>query len=353
MALKLDRDGKLKEALAVYETRAKDTLAQGDRLRWAGALLRAGRESEARAVFDQLLAEDQTSPHARGAAGGHTAALCASTALAAGAPAVAVGYARTATKLDAGDERSGLLLARALVASGDRTTARVTLKGLAAASSAWSDGPRLELARWQLLAGDSTAARRQLDRVPAEVVAQMIQDSVRANLLLARGDWEKAEALLRASERKVPRGLDEGGVDGAWRNVQRELRWVRLRRALALWRLEGPAAAAPEAAKAEASDEAYVHAAAGMLLAAYDAADGRGDDAAARLAVLGGHDFRLTASLEQLAAAIRSGKERPAAAQAAGAALATEDRSADLLSAAVADALGGTSATEAARTAQR
>jgi len=96
-----------------------------------------------------------------------------------------------------------------------------------------------------------------------------------------------------------------------------------------------------------------VHAAAGMLLAACDVADGRGNDAAARLAVLGGHDFRLTASLERLGAALRSGTERTPAARAAADALAAEDHSADLLSAAIADALGGTSATAAAGTAQR
>ena len=353
LAVKLDREGKLAEALPVYETRAKETLAQGDRLRWAGALLRAGRDQEARAVFDQLLAEDRTSPHTRGAAGGHTAAVCASTALAAGAPGVAVSYARTAARLDPGDERSSLLLTRALVASGDRAGARATLKALDAASAGWSDGLRIELARWQLLAGDPAPARRMLERTLPEVVAQMVQDSVRANMLLARGDWEKAEALLRASERKVPKGLDEGRVDAAWRNVQRELRWVRLRRALALWRLEGPAAAVPEAAKAEASDEAYVHAAAVMLLAACDAADDRRDDAAARLGVLAGHDARLAAVLGKMSAALRSGEDRVAAARATADALAAQDHSADLLSAAVADALGGASATRGSETAQR
>jgi tetratricopeptide (TPR) repeat protein len=351
--MELDQEGKLTQALPVYETRAKETLAQGDRLRWAGALLRAGREQEARAVFDQLLAEDRTSPHTRGGPGGHTAAVCASTALAAGAPGVAVSYARTAARQDPDDERTSLLLARALVAAGDRSGARTTLKALDGTSTGWSDGFRIELARWQLLAGDPAPARRVLERTLPEVVAQMVQDSVRANMLLARGDWEKAEALLRASERKVPKGLDERRVDVAWRNVQRELRWVRLRRSLALWRLEGPAAAVPEAAKAEASDEAYVHAAAVLLLAACDAADGRRDDAAARLGVLAGHDPRLAEVLGKMSAALRSGEDRVAAARSTVDALAAQDRSADLLSAAVADALGGASATCGSETARR
>jgi len=353
MAMELDQEGKLTQALPVYETRAKETLAQADRLRWAGALLRAGREQEARAVFDQLLSEDRTSPHTRGGPGGRTAAVCASTALAAGAPGVAVSYARTAARQDPDDERTSLLVGRALVAAGDRSGARTTLKALDGTSAGWSDGLRIELARWQLLAGDPAPARRVLERTLPEVVAQMVQDSVRANMLLARGDWEKAQALLRASERKVPKGLDERRVDVAWRNVQRELRWVRLRRSLALWRLEGPAAAVPEAAKAEASDEAYVHAAAVLLLAACDAADGRRDDAAARLGVLAGHDPRLAEVLGKMSAALRSGEDRVAAARSTVDALAAQDRSADLLSAAVADALGGASATRASETARR
>jgi Flp pilus assembly protein TadD len=141
-----------------------------------------------------------------------------------------VSYARTAVRQDPDDERTSLLLARALVAAGDRSGARTTLKALDGTSTGWTDGLRIELARWQLLAGDPAPARRVLERTLPEVVAQMVQDSVRANMLLARGDWEKAEALLRASERKVPKGLDAGRVDVAWRNVQRELRWVRLRR---------------------------------------------------------------------------------------------------------------------------
>jgi len=128
---------------------------------------------------------------------------------------------------------------------------------------------------------------------------------------------------------------------------------ARLRRALALWRLEGPAAAVPEATKAEASDEAYVHAAAVLLLAACDAADERRDDAAARLGVLAGHDPRLAAVLGKMSAALRSGEDRVAAARSTADALAAQDHSADLLSAAVAHALGGASATRASETARR
>jgi hypothetical protein len=109
----------------------------------------------------------------------------------------------------------------------------------------------------------------------------------------------------------------------------------------------------PEAAKAEASDETYVHAGAVLLLAACDATDDRRDEAAARLRVLAGHDPRLEAVLGKMSAALRSGEDRLAAAKATAEALAAQDHSADLLSAAVADALGGAPATHASETARR
>src|SRR2546422_5546876 len=56
-----------------------------------------------------------------------------------------------------------------------------------------------------------------------------------AGALLRAGQPEQAKAIFEQSERNVPKGLLDGRkVDRAWRNAQRELRWVKLRQALAL-----------------------------------------------------------------------------------------------------------------------
>src|SRR5262249_46606357 len=117
-ARQLDDQGRLAEALPLYAERARQTVTLGDRLRYAGALLRARRLAEARAIFDEVMREEGSIEHG-GAPRVHTAAACASTALSAGDPAVAVDYARAAADADRGDAGMRLLLVRALAAAGD------------------------------------------------------------------------------------------------------------------------------------------------------------------------------------------------------------------------------------------
>jgi len=288
-ARQLDDEGRLADALPLYAERARETVTLADRLRYAGALLRARQAAEARAVFDEVLREEGSLEHGS-ATRVHAAAASASTALAAGAPAVAVDYARAAATVDRREAGARLLLVRALAAAGDAAGARTLLKALAAEADGWSDGRRIELARWQLLTGDTASARAVLARKPPENVAQMFQDSVQAHQLLVHQDWTKAAELLRASERKVPAGLDDGHVDQSWRNAQRELRWVRLRRAVALWHGGDRREAIAEAGKARRSDEAYVSSTGVLLLVAGDLTAGRHADAIAKLKALAGHD---------------------------------------------------------------
>ena len=69
--------------------------------------------------------------------------------------------------------------------------------------------------------------------------------------------------------------------------------------------------------------------------------------------ILAGRDPRLAAVLGKMSTALRSGEDRVVAARSTADALAAQDRSADLLSAAVADALGGAPATRASGTSRR
>src|SRR5262249_33749776 len=124
---------------------------------------------------------------------------------------------------------------------------------------------------------------------------------------------------------------EDDRVDRAWRNVQRELRWVRLRRAVALWRRGDRQAAHAEATKAQESDEAYVRSAAVILLAADDLREQRRDDAVARLHVLAGRDYRFIEPVEQLEAALRSGDDPGDAIRRLQGAIADQDRSADFV----------------------
>src|SRR5262245_65425555 len=91
-ARRLDDEGKLDEALPLYAERARLTATQADRLRYAAALLRAGRSEEAHVVFDRLVSEQGSIEHGD-AARLPAPAVCASTALTAGFPVVAVEYA--------------------------------------------------------------------------------------------------------------------------------------------------------------------------------------------------------------------------------------------------------------------
>jgi len=142
VAGQLDEEGQLDEALPLYAARARQTLTQHDRLRYAAALLRAGRPEEAKNLFDRLAGEVGSVEH--GSSGrAHAAAICASTALAAGSPTVAVPYARAAFAVGGGDPGTGLLLVRALIAGGDPAAARPLLAGLAGNAGGWSDGRRV------------------------------------------------------------------------------------------------------------------------------------------------------------------------------------------------------------------
>src|SRR5262249_9770891 len=149
------------------------------------------------------------------------------------------------------------------------------LRALTDDAAGMTDGRRVELARWHQATGDVAAADRLLARKASESGAEMFPDSVRADVPLPRGEGGKAAGLRGARGREVPPGLAIDTVDRAWRNAQRELRWVRLRRALALWRQGKRREARAEASKARASDEAYVRSGAIVLLAATDLADGR------------------------------------------------------------------------------
>ncbi|TMA42648.1 MAG: hypothetical protein E6J81_17050, partial [Deltaproteobacteria bacterium] len=267
VAIQLDEQGQLDKALPLYAARARETLTQHDRLRYAAALLRAGQPEGAKAVFDRLASEVGSVEH--GSAGrAYAPAICASTALLAGSPAVAVPYAHAASAAERRDAGRRLLLVRALVAAGEPAAARPLLAGLAGEAGDWGDGPRIELARAELATGEVKAARTLLARAVPTSLGQMFQDSVRANLALRDHNWQKAAQVLEAAERKVPRSLaDDRKVDGAWRNIQREVRSAALRRALALWHLGKQPAAVAEARRASATDEEYVRAAASILLA--------------------------------------------------------------------------------------
>jgi hypothetical protein len=203
MAVPLDQDGKLAEALPLYRAQADATVSKADRLRYAGALLRAGRSDEAQAIYEQVSADANSDAHGGGAE--VNPALCASSLLASGFPARAVPYARQAHALRADDPTLLLLLVRALAASGDAAGARGALKPVARVPSDWTIGQRIELARWRWLTGDAAGARQILDgKPPEESVAQMFRDSLLANAPSRRETgrspricWRRARARRR------------------------------------------------------------------------------------------------------------------------------------------------------------
>ena len=291
LAVPLDQEGKLADALPLYRAQAEATLTKADRLRYAGALMRAGRADEAAVVYDHVSREVGSVEHGgRGMARGP--AICASSLLANGFPALAVAYAKRAHRAQKDDPTLTLLLVRALAASGDAAGARAVVRDLPRDPDDWVVGQRIELARWQLLTGDGSSARRALSDGLPESVAQMYRDSILATVPLRAGDWKAAEKMLAASERKVPPGLHATRVDRSWRNTQRELWWVQLRRAIALWKSGDSDRALREATNAERSDEEYVRSAATLLLVANDLTRTDRDAAAARLRALAGHDIR-------------------------------------------------------------
>jgi hypothetical protein len=341
MAVPLDREGRLAEAIPLYRVQAETTASKADRLRYAGALLRAGRADDAQPIYEQVSADASSSGGATGAEAGP--AICASSLLTSGFPARAVPYARQAQRLRTEDPTLLLLLVRALAASGDTKAARAALQPVAQVPGDWTIGQRIELARWQWLIGNEAAARQMLrGKPPAESIGQMFRDSILANAPFQKGDWSAASEQLAACARKAPTGLGNQRVARVWRNAQRELWWVQLRRAVSLWEAGDRDAAAAEAAEAQRSDEEYVRSAASLFLVAVDLTHGQGDAAQVRLRVLAGHDVRFTAAAEALAATLDAGGDVAPAARAIQAALGPLDRSADFvtqpLSTLVADA---------------
>jgi hypothetical protein len=329
LAVPLDREGKLAEALPLYRAQADATISKADRLRYAGALLRAGRGDEAHAVYEQISAEASSGERSEGAEAGP--AICASSLLANGFPSRAVPYARQAHRLRGDDPTLLLLQVRALAASGDIAAARSTLQGVTRVPAGWTIGQRIEVARWRSLTGNDAAARQLLRDKPSESVAQMFRDSILANASFRKGDWATAANLLAASARKAPIGLGDQRVARAWRNAQRELWSVQLRRAITLWNTGARDLAVGEATNAQHSDEEYVHSAASLFLVMTDLANGRQDAARARLQALAGHDVRFAEAADGLAASLGAPGDTAATAHQLQAALGQLDRSADFV----------------------
>jgi hypothetical protein len=176
----------------------------------------------------------------------------------------------------------------------------------------------------------------------------MMRDSILASVRLLDDDWSGAARLLAEGKRKGPPALDEDRVNRAWRNVQRELRSMQLRLALALWRQDRADLAVKEATRAAGSDEEHVRSSAILLLAAGDLAEGRRDAALRRLRILGGHDRRFEDGVAMLARAIADGRDPAEGVQTIEHVLASEDRSAVVVTRSVTgilrDAVGGDSA---------
>src|SRR5262249_21957508 len=191
------------------------------------------------------------------------------------------------------DRRLGLLLARALAATGDRAGARSVLAEIGKGLDTWDAGALVELARSHLLAGDPASAGALLNRDIAESVGHMMRDSILANLSLLEGDWARATKLLANGKREGPPGLDEERVNRTWRNLQRELRSMQLRLGLGLWREGKPEAGVGEGTRGAMSDEGNGRAAAPLLGGAGNLAQGRQDAAGGRPAPPRGHAPRL------------------------------------------------------------
>src|SRR5262245_66156582 len=83
LAVPLDEAGRLREALPLYQARADQTQTEADRLRYAGALLRAGQREDGVRVLDTILAEYPVGAHGQASS---APLLCASTLLLQGFP---------------------------------------------------------------------------------------------------------------------------------------------------------------------------------------------------------------------------------------------------------------------------
>jgi len=290
LADSFDQAGRLTDALPLYRARAEQTRTIADRLRHAGALLRAGRREEARGVYDGVVAEGGSGDHVQ---------LCASSMLREGFPELAVEYLRRGERTDGTDRRRTLLLVRALLAAGDVPAARALIARIETRLDDWDSAELVELARAHALSGRPDAARTLLGRDYPEVLAEMVRDSVQADVSIQEGAWAKAATLLGEAKRKGPATLDEPRVNRSWRNVQRELRWLQLRLALALWKQGNVATATEHARRAALSDEEYVRSSALLLAASAEFAEGRRDAAVRRLEALAGHDPRFRPGVER------------------------------------------------------
>jgi len=345
LAAPLDREGRLLEALPLYRDRAEQTQTDADRLRYAGALLRAGERDEAMRIYEGLIVEGGSGAHGRTSS---NAALCASSLLMQGFPDLAVERLRGTTS---GDRRLALLLARALVAAGDVAGARRVIRETSVEMETWSGAERLELARLHVLAGDVRGGKALLDREYPAALEQFVRDSVAADLSVRTGDWPTVAKLLTDAKRKAPSALDEPRINRTWRNLQRELRRMQLRLALALWKEGKPDAATEEARRASTSDEEYVRAAAELLVVAGELAADRRGEAMRRLEALGGHDRRFARGAGDLRRALGAGADPAGSITGLEDALASEDRALDYVTRPVAEVLLQAAGPGAARTA--
>jgi tetratricopeptide (TPR) repeat protein len=339
VASTLDRQGKLSEALPLYQAQAEQTQTKADRLRYAGALLRAGKTAEGREVYSALMVEGGSLHHG-GKPVGDNVPLCASSALLNGFPALAVEYMRPAFRSRPGDPAAGLLLARALLATGDVAGARDVVREVAKRTEELVVGQRIELARAYLLAGDVAWARRLLERDIPESVGQMMRDSILTNVAFKERDWPRVSSALADAKRKAPPALAEKRVDRSWRNVQRELRSMQLRRAIALWKQGKREDAVDEASAAQEADEEYVRSAAILLGAAAKLTEGHRDEAIARLKALGGHDARFAEPVARLQTALAKAGDGRQAIAGLQAPLSAEDRAYDFVTKPLFEILG-------------
>ncbi|HUI24462.1 MAG TPA: hypothetical protein VL403_00145 [Candidatus Kryptonia bacterium] len=329
LAAPLDQEGKLAEAIPLYRARAEQTHTTADRLRYASALLRAGRAGDAQPIYDQLMTESGSIEHG-GDRVATNAGVIASNLLLSGFPALAVPYARLAHQTHPREASYSLLLIRALCASGDAAGARAVIAATTGAASSWPAGPRVELARWQLSTGDAESARKLLGADIRESLAQMYREAILASAALRAGDWSEASQALDNGIRKAPASLaDTKHVDRAWRNAQRELRGLYLRRAISLWKEGKPDLAVVDAGKAQMSDEEYVRSGAIVLQVAADLAQHQRTAVHAALTALAGHDSRFTAAVAQFESALAADRDIGPAIAAFELALANEDRSLD------------------------
>jgi hypothetical protein len=152
---------------------------------------------------------------------------------------------------------------------------------------------------------------------------------------LQEGAWAQAATLLGEAKRKGPASLDEPRVNRGWRNMQRELRWLQLRLALALWKQGDVAAATGHARRAALSDEEYVRSSALLLAVSADFAEGRRDAAVHRLEALAGHDPRFRPGVERT----KLDADPSEAATLLADALASENRAATFVTRPLADVL--------------